>query len=149
MRTSNAVLAAGVAVAAVGVAQFVQRHRHHKQDIDTALSRVQIDWLSRASSDPLEAAFWAPEGIEPKQYQQMLSGNRSLCQLSLRHRLGLVSRRQLALHGDKLMATETGRAYWQRFGSYREAEAETGSRVERQFTQAMKDAYLRATTLAA
>ncbi|MEW1616081.1 MULTISPECIES: DUF6082 family protein [unclassified Streptomyces] len=149
MKTSTAVLAAGGAGAAIAVAQLVQRHRHHKQDIDTALSRIQIEWLARASSDPLEAAFWAPEGIEPQQYQQMLSGNRSLCQLSLRFRRGLVPLRQLALHADKLMATETGRAYWQRFGSYREAEAEAGSRAERQFTQAIKDAYLRATTLAA
>lgn len=147
MKISTAVLAAGVAVAAVGVAQLVQQHRHHKQDIDTALSRVQIEWLTRASSDPLEAAFWAPEEVEPAKYQQMLSGNRSLCQLSLRHRLGLVSPRQLALYGDKLMATDTCRAYWEAFGSYREAEA--GSRVERQFTQAMKEAYLRATSLAA
>lgn len=147
MRTSTAVLAAGVAVAAVGVAQLVQKHRHHKHTIDIEISRVQIDWLSRASSDPLEAAFWAPQGVEPKTYQQMLSGNRSLCQLSLRHRLGLVSRRQLALYADKLMASDTCRAYWERFGSHREREAE--SRAERQFAQAMKDAYLRATTLAA
>lgn len=147
MKISTAVLAAGASVAAIGVAHLVQQHRHHKQGIDVALSRVQIEWLTRASSDPLEATFWAPEGVEPEKYQQMLSGNRSLCQLSLRFRLGLVSHRQLALHGDKLMATDTGRAYWERFGSYREAEA--ASRVERQFTQAMKDAYLRATTLAA
>ncbi|MFD8117811.1 DUF6082 family protein [Streptomyces microflavus] len=147
MKHSTAVLVAGMSVAAVGVAQLVQKHRHHKQDIDTALSRFQIEWLTRASSDPLEATFWAPEGVDPAKYQQMLSGNRSFCQLSLRYRLGLVSRRQLAMYGDKLMATDTCRAYWERFGSYREAEA--GSRVERQFTQAMKDAYLRATTLAA
>ncbi|MER6190300.1 DUF6082 family protein [Streptomyces cyaneofuscatus] len=147
MRTSTAVLTAGVAVAAVGVAQLVQQHRHHKHTIDIGISRVQIDWLSRASSDPLEAKFWAPEGTEPEQYQRTLSGNRMLCQLSLRHRLGLVSRRQLALYADKLMASDTCRAYWERFGSHRDLEAE--SRAERQFTQAMKEAYLRATTLAA
>ncbi|ALC26930.1 MULTISPECIES: DUF6082 family protein [Streptomyces] len=147
MKTSIAVLTAGAAIAAVGVAQLVQKDRQHKQTIDATLSRIQIEWLSRASSDPLEAKFWAPKGVEPEQYQQMLSGNRSFCQLSLRYRLGLVSRRQLALYGDKLMAADACRAYWERFGSYREAEAE--SRVERQFTQAMKDAYLRATTVTA
>ncbi|MCA1269604.1 DUF6082 family protein [Streptomyces sp. 7G] len=147
MKTSIAVLTAGAAIASVGVAQLVQKDRQHKQTIDAALSGIQIEWLSRASSDPLEAQFWAPEEIEPEQYQRLLSGKRMLCQLSLRHRIGLVTRRQLTLYTADLMTHASCRDYWERFGSYREAEAE--SRVERQFTKAMKDAYLRATTLAA
>ncbi|MYU02162.1 MULTISPECIES: DUF6082 family protein [unclassified Streptomyces] len=147
MRTSTAVLTAGVAVAAVGVAQLVQKDRQHKQTINAALSGIQIDWLSRASSDPLEAKFWAPEGIEPEQYQRMLSGNRMLCQLSLRWRVGLVTRRQLALYADDLMTHATCRDYWERFGSYRESEA-LGNKRDETFNRAIRNAYDRAMSLA-
>ncbi|MFD3414984.1 DUF6082 family protein [Streptomyces cyaneofuscatus] len=148
MKPSTAVLLAGVSIAAVGVAQLVQKHRQHKQDVDTALSHIQIEWLSRASSDPLEAAFWAPEGVEPEQYQRMLSGNRMLCQLSLRWRLGVVTRRQLDLYADNLMANATCRDYWKQFGSYREAEA-LGNKRDEAFNRALGNAYQRAMSLAA
>ncbi|MFF3525220.1 DUF6082 family protein [Streptomyces sp. F41] len=148
MKPSTAALLAGVSIAAVGVAQLVQKHRQHKQDVDTALSLIQIEWLSRASADPLEAAFWAPEGVEPEQYQRMLSGNRMLCQLSLRWRLGVVTRRQLDLYADNLMANATCRDYWMQFGSYREAEA-LGNKRDEAFNRALGDAYQRAMSLAA
>ncbi|MEU1221366.1 DUF6082 family protein [Streptomyces microflavus] len=143
MKPSTAALLAGVSITAVGVAQLVQKHRQHKQDIDSALSLIQIEWLSRASADPLEAAFWAPEGIEPEQYQRMLSGNRMLCQLSLRWRLGAVTHRQLDLYADKLMENATCRDYWRQFGSYREAEA-LGNAKDERFNQAMREAFDRA-----
>ncbi|MFD3905714.1 peptide transporter permease SapC [Streptomyces sp. CB04723] len=148
MKTSNAVLIAAASVAAVGVAQLVQKDRQRKQTIDAALSRIQIGWLTRASQDEQEAARWAPEGVEPKQYQRMLSGNRMLCQLSLRWRLGLVTHRQLKLYADQLMMNVTCRDYWKQFHSYREAEAQ-GNKRDEAFNHAIGDAYTRAMKLAA
>ncbi|MFE7338118.1 DUF6082 family protein [Streptomyces griseus] len=110
MKVSTAILWAGVSV---GVAQLVQRDRQHKQHNDVALSLIQIEWLSRASGDEVEAAFWTPEGVDTEQYRRMLSANRMFCQLSLRFRLGLVTAWQLELYADKLMevaaAANTGR----------------------------------------
>ncbi|QWQ45149.1 peptide transporter permease SapC [Streptomyces sp. YPW6] len=147
MKISTAVLAAGVSIAAVGVAQLVQRSRQHKQRNDLALSLIQIEWLSRASSDEKEAAYWAPEGVEPEQYLPMLSGNRMFCQLSLRFRLGLVTDRQLVLYADKLMESAAACAYWARFGEHREAEA-LGKKTDEQFTRVMNEAFTRATMVA-
>ncbi|MDX2404100.1 DUF6082 family protein [Streptomyces microflavus] len=132
---------------AVGVAQLVQRGRQHKQHVDATLSLIQIEWLSRASQDEEEAARWAPEGIEPEQYQRMLSGNRLLCQLSLRWRLGLVSRRQLDLFAGHAMESATCRDYWKQFGSLRVAEA-VGDEKSEVFNQALGDAYTRVMNLA-
>ncbi|MFB7403234.1 DUF6082 family protein [Streptomyces rubiginosohelvolus] len=148
MKTSTAVLVAAVSVAAVGIAQLVQKGWQHKQVSDATLSRIQIEWLARASQDEQEAARWAPEGVEPEQYQRMLSGNRMLCQLSLRWRLGFVTRRQLNLYADQLMMNATCRDYWRQFHSYREAEAQ-GKKRDEAFNQAIGDAYTRAMKLAA
>ncbi|MFD7124256.1 MULTISPECIES: DUF6082 family protein [Streptomyces] len=147
MKVSTAVLAAGASIAAVGVAHLVQRRRQHKQRNDLALSLIQIEWLARASSDEKEAAYWAPEGVEPEQYQPLLSGNRMFCQLSLRFRLGLVTDRQLVLYADKLMESAAARAYWARFGEHREAEA-LGNETDEQFTRVMNEAFTRATMVA-
>ncbi|GGY78024.1 DUF6082 family protein [Streptomyces anulatus] len=147
MKVSTAVLAAGASIAAVGVVQLVQRSQQHKQRNDLALSLIQIEWLSRASSDEKEAAYWAPEGVEPEKYQPMLSGNRMFCQLSLRFRLGLVTDRQLCLYADKLMESAAARAYWARYGEHREAEA-LGKKTDEQFTRAMNEAFTRATMVA-
>ncbi|MFF2701617.1 DUF6082 family protein [Streptomyces cyaneofuscatus] len=147
MKISTAVLGAGASIAAVGVAQLVQRHRQHKQRNDLAASLIQIEWLSRASSDEKEAAYWAPEGMEPAQYQPLLSANRMFCQLSLLYRLGLLTDRQLVLYADKLMESVAARAYWARFGEHREAEA-LGKNTDEQFTRAMNEAFTRATMVA-
>lgn len=147
MKISTAVLLAGVS-AAVGVAQLVQTDRQHKQRNDLALSLVQIDWLSRASTDGKEAAHWSPDGMDAEQYQALMSANRMLCQLSLRYRLGLATGRQLALYADKLMDNADCRDYWKQFGAYREAEA-LGNKIDERFTRAVSDAFNRAMSLAA
>ncbi|MFI1929223.1 DUF6082 family protein [Streptomyces sp. NPDC020330] len=148
MKTSIAVLTAGAAITAVGVAQLVQKDRQHKQNVDAELSRIQIEWLTRTSQDEQEAARWAPEGFEPKQYQRLVSGNRMLCQLSVRWRLGKVTRRQLHLHADQLMKNANCRDYWKQFHSYREAEAQ-GNRRDETFNRVIGDAYTRAMNLVA
>ncbi|MER7749637.1 hypothetical protein ABT013_30710 [Streptomyces bacillaris] len=61
--------------------------------VECGRSRIQIEWLTRTSQDEQEAARRAPEGIEPEQYQRMLSGNRMPRRLSLRWRIGLITRR--------------------------------------------------------
>ncbi|MFE7483400.1 DUF6082 family protein [Streptomyces sp. NPDC057552] len=147
MKVSTTVLVAGASVAAVGLAQLVQRDRQHKQRNDLALSLIPIEWRSRASGDEREAAFWAPEELEADQYRRMLSANQTFCQLSLRFRLGLVTARQLELYADKLMEVAACREYWARFGAYRAAEV-LGNKTDEQFTRVVNEAFSRVTMVA-
>ncbi|MGW4053715.1 DUF6082 family protein [Streptomyces sp. NPDC004779] len=126
-----AVLLAGAAVAGVGVARLRQEAKHQRERIDIALARNQLDWLEKVSTDPAMAATWAPAGMKPKEYMGLMSANHMICTLSLRDRLGLVSRHQLRLYASMIMRNETARRYWDRFGDLRIQEALGVPRGER------------------
>ncbi|MDV6291302.1 hypothetical protein R2F25_38475 [Streptomyces sp. UP1A-1] len=51
---------------------------------------------------------------------------------------------RLRFCADAVMKSEYSRRYWERFGSFREAEAD-GDRLGTAFTDCMHDAYTRAT----
>ncbi|MFF3975011.1 hypothetical protein ACFYZ6_34880 [Streptomyces rubiginosohelvolus] len=76
---------------------------------------------------------------ESEKYLRMPSGNRMLCQLSLRWRLSPVTRSQRDLYADNLLANATCHDYWRQFGSYREAEA-----LGEEFNRSLGDAYQKA-----
>lgn len=136
MKFSTAILTAGASLVAVGVARLVQEARHQRQ---RNAAGHQIDWLSRVSTDEELATVWAPPGMDVHTYQVHMAANRGLCQLSLRHRLGLVSKRQLAFYARELMEKGAYRRYWDEFGALREEEA-LGNRIEERFTRAMSAA---------
>lgn len=136
MKPSTAILLAGASLAAVGVARFVQEARHQRQRNAAVTAGHQIDWLSRVSTDEKLATVWAPPGMDVHTYQVHMAANRGLCQLSLRHRLGLVSKYQLAFYARELMEKGANRRYWDEFGPLREEEA-LGNRTEERFTRAM------------
>ncbi|MGW6391669.1 DUF6082 family protein [Streptomyces sp. NPDC055103] len=60
-----------------------------------------------------------------------MSANHLICSLSLRDRLGLVSRHQLRLYASMIMRNETARRYWDRFGNLRTQEALGDPQAER------------------
>ncbi len=82
------------------------------------------------------AKVWAKEGMDVEAYQEQMTANRMFCQLSLRHRLGLVSDRQLSFYARVLMENEACKRYWAQFGRLREEEAE-GDKTGAKFTKAM------------
>ncbi|MGW6536134.1 DUF6082 family protein [Streptomyces sp. NPDC055051] len=126
-----AVLLASAAVAGVGVARLRQEAKHQRERVDIALTRNQLDWLEKVSTDPAVAATWAPAGVEAGEYMGLMSANHMICSLSLRDRLGRVSRHQLHLYASMIMRNETARRYWERFGRLRAQEAVGDPQAER------------------
>ncbi|MFD4795009.1 DUF6082 family protein [Streptomyces anulatus] len=138
MRTTTAVLAAGAAVVAVGVARLHQEQRHQKQRIDVELARIQMDWLTQVSTNDKLATTWAPEDVDPQAYMQMMSANRMLCHLRLRDTLGFVTDRQLRFYVSQLAENDAVRKYVERFGPLRAEEAAENKRAAR-FTALLLD----------
>ncbi|MFH9955988.1 DUF6082 family protein [Streptomyces roseolus] len=131
MRIGTAVLLAGAAVVGVGVARWRQEAKHQRERVDIALTRNQLGWLEKVFTDPAVAAMWAPAGMEVEEYVGLMSANHMLCSLSLRDRLGRVSRPQLRLYASMIMRNETARRYWERFGHLRAQEAVGDPQAER------------------
>ncbi|MER6018837.1 MULTISPECIES: DUF6082 family protein [Streptomyces griseus group] len=136
MKLTTAILMTGVSVASVGVTRIVQETRHQRERNEALAAGHQIEWLSRVSTNADLARVWAKEGMDIKAYQEHMSANRMFCQLSLRHRLGLVSDRMLPFFARALMENEACKKYWDQFGALREEEAE-GDRKSEKFTEAM------------
>ncbi|MFC8269537.1 DUF6082 family protein [Streptomyces cinereoruber] len=131
MRIGTAVLVAGAAVAGGGVARLHQEAKHQWERVDIALTRNQLDWLEKVFTDPAVAAKWAPSGMEAEKYMGLMSANHMLCSLSLRDRLGLVSKHQLRLYASMIMGTETARRYGESFGHLRAQETVGDPQAER------------------
>ncbi|MEQ4608270.1 DUF6082 family protein [Streptomyces cavourensis] len=126
-----AALLAGAAVTGIGVARLRQEAKHQRERVDIALARNQLDWLEKVSTDPAVAATWAPAGMGAEKYMGLMSANHMICSLSLRDRLGLVSKHQLHLYASTIMRNETARRYWDRFGNLRIQEALGDPQAER------------------
>ncbi|WP_405434871.1 DUF6082 family protein [Streptomyces anulatus] len=136
MKLSTAILLTGVSVTGVGVARIVQEARHQRERNEALAAGHQIEWLSRVSTNADLAKVWAKDGMDIEAYQEQMTANRMLCQLSLRHRLGLVSDQKLPFFARVLMENKACKRYWDQFGALREEEAE-GDRKGEQFTRAM------------
>ncbi|MFD7957655.1 hypothetical protein ACFV4X_29720 [Streptomyces ardesiacus] len=94
MKLPTAVLAAGVALslttAVVGAARLRQNARHQAERHEALLAGNQLDWLNRVSTNADLAELWKPEDMKAEEYMQLMSANRLICALSLRHCLGRV-----------------------------------------------------------
>jgi hypothetical protein len=140
--------AAAVAVVALGAVHLVQRERHHRQQNEVAVMGMQLDWLTHLTTHPELAKLWAPEDLTVEEYIPLLHANQQLCALSLRHKLGLLRGRRLRVVAEAVMQREHCRRYWERFGSFRDAEADVDG-LDIAFNEAMHTAYTRATETAA
>ncbi|MET8346762.1 DUF6082 family protein [Streptomyces microflavus] len=139
MRITTILAAGTLAAAGIGVARLLQEARHQKQRNEVALASMQITWLSQVSTNGDLAAIWKPAGLDVPAYQRMMTANRMLCQLTLRHRLGFVSERQLHFFASKIGENEAVREYLKRFGSLRAEEA-AEDRDAAHFTAVLIDA---------
>lgn len=143
MKLTTAVLTAGAALSlstvVVGAARLRQDARHQAERNEALLAGNQLDWLSRVSTNADLAELWKPEDMKAGEYMQLMSANRLICALSLRHCLGRVRDGQLAFYAAMVMSSDVCRRYWQRFGDLRAQEAEGDERAE-YFTRVLEQA---------
>ncbi|MFJ7063387.1 hypothetical protein ACIQVA_38010 [Streptomyces microflavus] len=104
-----------------------------------ALASPQITWLSQVSTNHHPATIWAPEGVEVKAYQRLMSAKPMLCHLRLRHARGHVSDRQPHSHASAPGTNTAVQEYLERFGSHRAQEA-LDDKAAGYFTAVMADA---------
>ncbi|MGX1851107.1 DUF6082 family protein [Streptomyces sp. NPDC055299] len=138
--------AAILGLIAVGAVHITQRERHQRQQNEIAVTRIHQKFLTLLTTHPELAALWVPEAdpeeeeLTPEQYVQLLNANQQIEALHLRHRLGIVRKKQFPPLAEHLMGREHVRKYWARFGSLRKQEASGNKRRER-FHTAMNAAY--------
>ncbi|MFF7733483.1 DUF6082 family protein [Streptomyces sp. NPDC007984] len=143
MKLTIAVLTAGAALslsfAVVGAARLRQDARHQAERNEALLAGNQLDWLNRVSTNADLAELWKPEDMKAGEYMQLMSANRLICALSLRHCLGRIRDGQLPFYAAMVMSSDVCRRYWQRFGDLRAQEAEGDERAE-YFTRVLEQA---------
>ncbi|MEW2550317.1 DUF6082 family protein [Streptomyces zhihengii] len=143
MKLTAAVVAAGAALslttALVGAARLRQDARHQAERNEALLAHNQLDWLSRVSTNADLAELWKPEDMKAEEYMQLMSANRLICALSLRHCLGRIRDGQLPFYAAMVMDFGACRRYWKRFGDLRAQEAE-GDEQAQHFTRALDEA---------
>ncbi|MEU4258439.1 DUF6082 family protein [Streptomyces fradiae] len=143
MKLTTAVLAAGVAVsltsAVAGAVRLRQDARHQAERHEALLAGNQLDWLNRVSTNADLAELWKPEDMKAEEYMQLMSANRLICALSLRHCLGRIRDGQLPFYAEMVMSSDVCRRYWQRFGDLRAQEAEGDERAKH-FTRVLDQA---------
>ncbi|MEU2875971.1 DUF6082 family protein [Streptomyces sp. NPDC007070] len=138
MKTSTTAL---FALAAVGAAQLVQRERHQRQNNEVALTRIHFDWLTLLTTHPEFAELWTPDGMDVKEYMDLINANQQIVSVSLRNKLGMASKEALRVMADAIMARGHCRRYWDRFGGFREKEA-TGDKTQQKFNEVMHAAFV-------
>ncbi|MFC9131909.1 DUF6082 family protein [Streptomyces sp. NPDC057099] len=143
MKLTTAVLIAGAAVslttALASAARLGQSARHQAEQNDAIVTRNQLDWLDRLSTNPDLAKLWAPEDMDVEEYMQLLNANQLLCALGRRDRLGFVRDGQLPLYASLVMSSDVCRRYWDRFGILRAQETQGDERAKR-FTEVLDQA---------
>ncbi|NDZ77001.1 spore associated protein, SapC [Streptomyces sp. SID10853] len=137
MKTSHAVLAA-TGAAAVGL---VMCERHHRQRLALHAAEIHQTWITELITNAELRAVWTPSGggVTDEEHLHAIVVNRMISMLSVRYRVGLLTKRALRIQAERLMDAEVGRQYWKRYGSTREAEAP--DRIDRQVLDVLADAY--------
>ncbi|WP_371792280.1 DUF6082 family protein [Streptomyces sp. NBC_01471] len=137
MKTSHAVLAA----AGVAAAGLVLSERQHRQRLALHAAEIHQVWLTGVVTNPELRAVWTPPGggLSDEEHLRAIVVNRMISMLSVRYRVGLITKRALRIQAQRLMDNEVGRQYWNQYGSTREAEA--ADRIGRQVFEVLADAY--------
>ncbi|MFC5956805.1 DUF6082 family protein [Streptomyces pratens] len=135
MRTPQAILVA----TAVGAAGIWLAERRHRQRIALDAAEIHQRLLADIATDPEQRAAWATDGLSPEAYAKSVHCNRLISFLSVKFRVGLLDRAALRVQARSIMARGETRAYWARFGAFREEEALDG--IDRTFNRILDDAY--------
>lgn len=139
MKTSHAILVAS----AVGAAGIWFAERRHRQRLTMHAAEIHQRLLSDIATHPEQQALWAPGGMSAEEYARLVHSNRVISFLSAKYRVGLLDKVALRVQARAVMQRPGCRAYWARFGAFREEEA--ADRVDRSFNAVLDDEYTAAT----
>ncbi|MBT2607730.1 hypothetical protein J7I97_05335 [Streptomyces sp. ISL-87] len=100
-----------------------------------ALQAAQMHqaWIAELAGNPELQAVWTPPGGElpDGEHANHLHANRLISFLAVKFRVGLLDKGSLRTQATWLMDRDVARAYWKRFGGFREEEAR--DRTDRAF----------------
>ncbi|MFJ3824949.1 DUF6082 family protein [Streptomyces nodosus] len=136
MQTSHAVLVAS----AVGVAHIWFAHRRHQQRLVLDAAKMHQHLLADIATDLGQLTAWTPHDLSEEEYRALVNYNRLISFLSAKYRVGLLDKAALRVQARALMTHASCRAYWARFGAFREAEAMDDS-TDRSFNRIFDDEY--------
>ncbi|GGT05048.1 DUF6082 family protein [Streptomyces cinerochromogenes] len=143
MKTSHAL----VTLAAIGVARLVQAERQGRRALVLQATRMHQTFCKDTATVPELREAWTAEDVPAEEYAKFVHANRSLAFLSAEFWVGLLTPRTLRVQARAVMELPVLRTYWERFGSFREAEAE--GRTDRRFNEILDTEHRLATDKAA
>ncbi|MFE3139656.1 DUF6082 family protein [Streptomyces scopuliridis] len=137
MKTSHAVLIA----TAVGAAGLVLAERQNRQRLALHAEVMHQAWIAELARNLELQAVWTPPGGELPDGESTnhIHANRLISFLSVKFRAGLLNKQSLRAQAKWLMEREVARAYWKKFGGFREEEAR--DRTDRAFNAILADEY--------
>lgn len=110
-------------IAAIGAARLALSERQHRQRLAVEAEPMHQQWIKELVENPETLARWTPGDTSPEEYGPLLHANSIISQVSVRFHAGLIDRASLREQARCLMERDIVRAYWKRFGGFREAEA--------------------------
>ncbi|WP_326613459.1 DUF6082 family protein [Streptomyces scopuliridis] len=131
MKTSHSVLIA----TAVGVVGLALSERQSRRRLALHTEEMHQAHIAELPANPEMQALWMHDGEDTN----LLHANRLISFLSVKFRAGLLDRRSLRVQAKWFMERTAGRAYWQKFGGFREDEAI--DRTDRTFNAILSDEY--------
>ncbi|MDF3140978.1 MULTISPECIES: DUF6082 family protein [unclassified Streptomyces] len=135
LKTSHAILVAS----AVGAAGLWLAERQHRQRLVLHAAEMHQGLLADVAANPEHRAIWATNGLSDEENVRLVHCNRLVSFLSAKHRVGLLDKATLRVQARALMERAPYRAYWARFGTFREEEAM--DRIDHAFNSILDDEY--------
>jgi hypothetical protein len=120
---------------------MLQAERYYRRKLVLHAADMHQALLSDVASSEELRGVWTPpkEELAPTQYAQLVHCNRQIALLSAKFRVGLLDRRTLRVQARWLMEHDIARNYWQRYGAFRELEAQ--DRTDRLFNSILDDEF--------
>lgn len=131
MKTSHSVLIA----TAVGVVGLALSERQSQRRLALHAEEMHQAHIAELAANPEMQALW----MHDEEDSNLLHANRLVSFLSVKFRAGLLDRRSLRVQAKWLMERTAARAYWRKFGGFREDEAI--DRTDRTFNAILADEY--------
>ncbi|MFF5567694.1 DUF6082 family protein [Streptomyces sp. NPDC012623] len=137
MKTSHSVLLASM----VGAAGLWLSERQNRRRLALHAEEMHQAWIAELAQKPELQTVWTPSGSElpDGEYTNHLHANRLISFLSVKFRAGLLDKQSLRAQAKWLMERDIARAYWKKFGGFREEEAR--DRTDRVFNSILDDEY--------
>lgn len=135
MKTAHALLV----TSAVATAGLWLAERQHRQRLALNAADIHQRLLADTDANPQYRAIWAVPELPDEEKAHLLHCNRQVSFLSAKFRVGLLDGPGLRVQARALMEHAPYRAYWARYGAFREDEAL--DRTDHKFNSIFDDEY--------